>query len=348
MARLRTEKAMRRKRRFRFRFDEKGAETRLDEGDEEMLSADDAAYYRPSLRAASAWLLLAAIGKTAVLSLFEALYGLLGRIWPTLSSAGTALEAELFYKIVLVATPAWLYMRRDNATRHAARLIAPERRALPLTALAAVIVVPFAAALGGLWARLIEALGGHVTAELAMPVSIGGALLQLAVYALLPAVCEELLFRGGVMSAWERRGRRRALIVQAALFALIHESAQGFPVQLVLGLVLGRIVMDGGSVYAGMLFHGLYNALTLIWSWMLQSKYAHFNAMSESAAAQLGLTAAGALALMAVLYRLRRGGVSGEAPREEMDAGTSVLLLLSVLKMLSLGVLNGLSLFGVI
>ena len=329
MTRLRTEKAMRRKRRFRFRFDEKGAETRLDEGDEKMLSADDAAYYRPSLRAASAWLLLAAIGKTAVLPLFEALYGLLGRIWPALSSAGTALEAELFYKIVLVATPAWLYMRRDNATRHAARLIAPERRTLPLTALAAVIAVPFAAALGGLWARLIEALGGHVTAELAMPVSIGGALLQLAVYALLPAVCEELLFRGGVMSAWERRGRRRALIVQAALFALIHESAQGFPVQLVLGLALGRIVMDGGSVYAGMLFHGLYNALT-------------------STAAQLGLTVAGALALMAVLYRLRRGGVSGEAPREEMDAGTSVLLLLSVLKMLSLGVLNGLSLFGVI
>ena len=58
MARLRTEKAMRCKRRFRFRFDEKGAETRLDEGDEEMLSADDAAYYRPSLRAASAWLLV--------------------------------------------------------------------------------------------------------------------------------------------------------------------------------------------------------------------------------------------------------------------------------------------------
>lgn len=313
-----------------------------------MLSADDAAYYRPSLRAACLWLLLAAIGKTAVLPLFEALHRLLGRLWPGISATGLALEAELFYKIVLVATPAWLYMRRDNATRHAARLIAPEGRALPLTVLAAVIAVPFAAALGGLWARLIEALGGHVTADIALPVSIGEALLQLAVYALLPAVCEELLFRGGLMSAWERRGRRQAIIVQAALFALFHESAQGFPVQLVMGLALGRIVMDGGSVYAGMLFHGLYNALTLIWSWMLQGECAHFYAISDSVTAQIGLTVAGALALMAVLYRLRRGGGSGEAPREEMDAGTSVLLLLSVLKMLSLGVLNGLSLFGVI
>ena len=112
-----------------------------------MLSADDAAYYRPSLRAACLWLLLAAIGKTAVLPLFEALHRLLGRLWPGISATGLALEAELFYKIVLVATPAWLYMRRDNATRHAARLIAPEGRALPLTVLAAVIAVPFAAAL---------------------------------------------------------------------------------------------------------------------------------------------------------------------------------------------------------
>ena len=113
-----------------------------------MLSADDAAYYRPSLRAACLWLLLAAIGKTAVLPLFEALHRLLGRLWPGISATGLALEAELFYKIVLVATPAWLYMRRDNATRHAARLIAPEGRALPLTVLAAAIAVPFAAVLG--------------------------------------------------------------------------------------------------------------------------------------------------------------------------------------------------------
>ena len=313
-----------------------------------MLSSDDAACYRPSLRAACLWLLLATIGKTAALPLFEALHMLLGQVWPGISAAGLALNAELFYKIVLVAMPAWLYMRRDNATRHAARLIAPEGRALPLAVLAAVIAVPFAAALGGLWARLIEALGGHVTEDIVLPGSAGEALLQLAVYALLPAVCEELLFRGGVMSAWERQGRRQALLVQAALFALFHESAQGFPVQLVMGLVLGRIVMDGGSVYAGMLFHGLYNALTLIWSWMLQGEYAHFYAIPNDVTAQLGLTIAGGLALMAVLYRLRRGGASGEAPREEMDAGTSVLLLLAVLKMLSLGTLDALRVFGMI
>lgn len=313
-----------------------------------MLSSDDAACYRPSLRAACLWLLLATIGKTAALPLFEALHMLLGQVWPGISAAGLALNAELFYKIVLVAMPAWLYMRRDNATRHAARLIAPEGRVWPLTALATVIAVPFAAALGGLWARLIEALGGHVTADVATPASAGEVALQLAVYALLPAVCEELLFRGGVMSAWERRGRRRALFAQAALFALFHESVQGFPVQLVMGLALGRIVMDGGSVYAGMIFHGLYNALTLIWSWLLQSEYAHFYAISDSLIAQAALTAAGGLALMAALCRLRRGGVSGEALREEMDAGVSVLLLISVLKMLSLGVLNGLNLFGVI
>ncbi len=313
-----------------------------------MLSADDAAYYRPSLRAACAWLLLAAIGKAAVLPAFEILQALLERIWPGLSAAGLALNAELFYKIVLVATPAWLYMRRDNATRHAARLIAPEGRALIVTALAAVIAVPFAAALGGLWARLIEALGGHVTAEIAAPGSVGEALVQLAVYALLPAVCEELLFRGGLMSAWERRGRWRALIAQAALFALFHESAQGFPVQLVMGLALGQIVMASGSVYAGMFFHGLYNALTLIWAWLLQGGCAHIYAIPDGPLMQAALVTAGALALRAALFSLRRGGVSGEAPREEMDAGTGALLLIAVLKMLTLGALDALRVFGMI
>ena len=312
-----------------------------------MLSADDAAYYRPTLRAACIWLLLATIGKSAVLPLFEGLFALLQGIFPAISAFGVALNAELFYKIVLVATPAWLYMRRDNATRHATRLIAPEKGSLPFAALAAVIAVPFAAAFGGLWARLIEALGGRASSNLSMPASAGEAALQLAVYALLPAVCEELLFRGGVMSAWERRGRRRALIVQELLFMLLHESAQGFPVQLALGLALGQIVMRCNSVYAGMLFHGLYNALTLIWTWLLQGGYAHIYAIPDSLIAQAALCAAGGLALCAALYRLPRNGGASSAPREEMDAGTGALLAIAVLKMLTLGALDALQMFGV-
>ena len=313
-----------------------------------MLSADDAAYYRPSLHAACLWLMLATIGKTAVLTLFEGLHAVIAQIVPGISVAGLTLNAELFYKIVLVALPAWLYMRQDNATRHAARLIAPEKRVWPWTLLAAVVAVPFASALGGLWSHLIGALGGHVANDIAVPASFGEALLQLAVYALLPAVCEELLFRGGLMSAWERRGRRRALIVQAVLFALFHESAQGFAVQFVMGLVLGKIVMDGGSVYAGMLFHGLYNALMLVRSWLIQSESTHIYAIPDSVMAQLGLVIAGGLALMAVLCRLRRGDASGSAPREEMDIGTSILFMIVILKMLSLGILDALNVFSVI
>jgi membrane protease YdiL (CAAX protease family) len=79
--------------------------------------------------------------------------------------------------------------------------------------------------------------------------------------ALEPAVAEELIFRGYVMSRLRRAlSDREVLIVQAALFSLVHFAVGSFPSHFLIGMTLGLLRRRSGSLYPGMLLHFAWNA----------------------------------------------------------------------------------------
>ena len=85
-----------------------------------------------------------------------------------------------------------------------------------------------------------------------------GALLLLA---LLPAVCEELVFRGFVLQGLLRAsGRGAALLGSAFLFALAHLDPGRLLYTFAAGLLLGGLVIRGGSALPAVLLHAATNA----------------------------------------------------------------------------------------
>jgi membrane protease YdiL (CAAX protease family) len=94
------------------------------------------------------------------------------------------------------------------------------------------------------------------------PADFAGLLL---VFALVPAVSEELLFRGflqsGIVRAYESGPKGVAL--GALVFAAFHLDPWRFPSLLVLGLFLGWLARAAGSLVPGMLAHALNNGLSL-------------------------------------------------------------------------------------
>ncbi len=89
-----------------------------------------------------------------------------------------------------------------------------------------------------------------------------GQLLVLA--ALLPAVCEELAFRGFVLSGFRRVGRpTRAIFYTALCFGLTHPILQQAIGACAVGMVLGLLAVWTGSILPPMAFHFTYNAISL-------------------------------------------------------------------------------------
>jgi sodium transport system permease protein len=96
------------------------------------------------------------------------------------------------------------------------------------------------------------------------PATPGAGLRSLLVMALLPAVCEELTFRGFVLSGLRSRFRPwQAVLLSSFLFALYRMNVfQALP-HFLLGTVLAALVVRSGSVLPAVLFSLVHNGLTL-------------------------------------------------------------------------------------
>jgi sodium transport system permease protein len=88
--------------------------------------------------------------------------------------------------------------------------------------------------------------------------------MYVVVYVLLPAIAEELAFRGFILTGLRHRFPVwTAILISSFLFALYHMNVfQALPT-FILGVVLGMLAVQSGSVYPAMLFHFLYNGMLL-------------------------------------------------------------------------------------
>lgn len=89
--------------------------------------------------------------------------------------------------------------------------------------------------------------------------------LILFIYALMPAVGEELVFRGIIYNGLrEKFSAKTAILISSLLFALIHFSIFKTFYQFILGLILGIIVYFTGSIIYSMIFHFVNNFVVLL------------------------------------------------------------------------------------
>lgn len=80
-----------------------------------------------------------------------------------------------------------------------------------------------------------------------------------------PALFEELAFRGVIQQRLGSvMGRREAIVVQGAMFAVLHMSPLVFVSHFAFGAVLGWVRDRTRSLYPGIAFHALWNLWTVL------------------------------------------------------------------------------------
>lgn len=91
--------------------------------------------------------------------------------------------------------------------------------------------------------------------------NFGDYLLSLFMLALLPAMFEETLFRGGLQNLLSRWWKMPvfAVIITSAIFSAVHGSYLGFLSRFVLGFVLGWMYHRTGNIWLNIIAHAFYN-----------------------------------------------------------------------------------------
>jgi len=89
--------------------------------------------------------------------------------------------------------------------------------------------------------------------------------LTLLVVAALPAICEELAFRGFILSGLRHMGHKwTAIIISSVFFGAAHAIFQQSLIACLMGMIIGFIAVQTGSLLPGVLFHIIHNSMALL------------------------------------------------------------------------------------
>lgn len=150
------------------------------------------------------------------------------------------------------------------------------------------------------WIYSMEAQAEVLIKKFLYMETVGDLIFNIVVIALVPAISEELCFRGALQPIFSRwlGNKHVAIWATAFFFSFIHLQFLGFLPRFLLGAVLGYAALWSNSLVVPVVGHFINNALAVLMAWWigeasLESDYAFFSSESENL-----LYAAGSLVLM--------------------------------------------------
>lgn len=89
-------------------------------------------------------------------------------------------------------------------------------------------------------------------------------LLNILLFAVVPAFSEEIIFRGMILNGLARGiGRVGAIFLSSLLFALVHQNIAQFIYPFIMGIVFSVVTMKTGNLFYAMILH-LFNNITTL------------------------------------------------------------------------------------
>ena len=205
---------------------------------------------------------------------------------------------------VALAALAFLFMRAEHLDIAAtARLRKPQLREVGL----AILAVPGLWVAGVLLNLLSSLVLGYTTPV--TPSQYPSTLLEAVAMAVTTMVvaplCEEVMFRGYVQRAYERRNVWAGIVVGGIIFALFHLRFQGAPALLPVAIALSLIAWRTGSIVPGIALHAAYNAIATVL--MIALSFLSLQITGGLTAALVCLAVLSAPVSFAALWMLWRG-----------------------------------------
>lgn len=117
------------------------------------------------------------------------------------------------------------------------------------------------------WMKVHEETAGQLTEQFLHVDTYGGLVINILLMALLPAVAEELSFRGVLMNLFPAKGDRVphvAIWCTAILFSAVHMQFYGFLPRMLMGALFGYVLVWTGNLWVPILMHFTNNAMAVL------------------------------------------------------------------------------------
>ena len=118
-----------------------------------------------------------------------------------------------------------------------------------------------AAMLNNVLVYFLQFIGDLPVTPIPVPKNLSELVVGILIIAVTPGICEEIMHRGFLLRAYEKRGSYKAVVIVSIFFGIFHFDITNFFGPVFLGLIIGYYVIRTNSIFAGMLAHFLNNSI---------------------------------------------------------------------------------------
>lgn len=202
-------------------------------------------------------------------SILEAniVYMVLGFALLTLGSLVQAREIYsglLITEYIIILLPNILFLKiMGYSLKDVLRLNMISIKQIIYTILIMIFAYPVAVFLNMIVMTIVNAFSSAIPTTVPLPTNFNEYVLGLFVIALGPGICEEVMFRGTMMKAYDGLGYKKSIVITAILFGLFHFNIMNLIGPTFLGIVLGILVHKSNSLFSSIIGHTINNGLAL-------------------------------------------------------------------------------------
>jgi hypothetical protein len=124
------------------------------------------------------------------------------------------------------------------------------------------------------WMKNAEESAAELTEAFLKVDSLGGLFFNIFMVAFLPAIGEELLFRGVIQRIFTNwtKNIHWGIWITAMLFSALHMQFYGFVPRMFLGVLFGYLLVWSGSMWLPIIAHFINNCVAVVAMYMIDKK----------------------------------------------------------------------------
>jgi hypothetical protein len=161
--------------------------------------------------------------------------------------------------IFLVPLAVWLAIFKEKINTHLPHTRLGKKNLIYIAAISILIIPPIMA----VTALTNFIFPNNVSDVLLVMAENNSYPVMLLAIAATPAICEEVVFRGYILSTYKNKPLLTALLINGLFFAIMHVNPHQFFYAFIAGVVFSYMVFVTQSIRAGIIAHFIINAISV-------------------------------------------------------------------------------------
>lgn len=170
----------------------------------------------------------------------------------------------LVTEYVLILIPNIIFIKmKGHSLKRVLRLNGFSLKQLLYTILIVLFSYPIAVFINLIVMNIINTFTDFVPVGVPIPLTPQEFIISFLIIGVTPGICEEVMFRGTMLSAYESKGYGKSILITSLLFGIFHFNITNLVGPVYLGAVLGIIALKSNTIFLPMIGHTLNNTIAL-------------------------------------------------------------------------------------